>query len=131
MNSFHDYHIYGYEVNSLEREIKFKLAWPNQGKEAKITYLIFGGVFGYELKNDSMTSIVCDFEEVEISDFLSDNGVEIKESYRQNGAYGSWVHNFSKAEEELSNNNVKAIVLSSSMGLVGWVLAQTIKAQSA
>ncbi len=131
MNSYHDYHIYGYEVDSKEREISFKLAWPEEGNEETIVYLQFKGVYGYELKNDSMVSIVSDFTEISLSEFFAEYGQEIKESYRQNGAYGPWVHDLNNAEEQLNKNNVKAIVLSSSIGLVGWVLAQKIKVKNA
>jgi len=131
MNSYHDYHIYGYEVDSLERKIKFKLAWPEENGESTIVYALFTGVHGYELKNDSMASIVFEFEEISLNEFLNDYSKEIKESYRQNGSYGPWAHDLAKAEEELKKNNVKAIILSSSMGMVGWLLAQNIEEQNA
>ncbi len=131
MKSYHDFHVYGYEVDSFKRKINFKLAWPEENADASIVNVFFEGVYGYELKNDSMASIVYDFEEIPLSQFFKEYGEEIKESYRQNGAYGPWVHNIGNAEEELGKNGVKAIILSSSMGLVGWVLAQTIGEKNA
>jgi hypothetical protein len=53
------------------------------------------------------------------------------ESYKQNGAYGAWARDLGNAETELSNNGIKSTVLSSSMGMVGWVLAQSVGEQNA
>ena len=131
MNSYHDYHIHGYEVDSLERRIKIKLAWPEESGSYKIKYVIFNGVYGYELKNDSMASIVFEFEEVALNEFIDEFGEEIGESYRQNGSYGSWAHDMNNAEDELRKNNVKPVILSSSMGMVGWLLTQSIVEENA
>lgn len=70
MKSYHDYQIYGYEVDSVNRTLRFKLAWPNQDNSADIILLAFSGVHGYELTNDAMVSIVLDFEEISGSKFL-------------------------------------------------------------
>ncbi|MDH4317308.1 MAG: hypothetical protein OEV64_02870 [Desulfobulbaceae bacterium] len=131
MKSYHDFHIYGYEVDSVKRKINFKLAWPEGDGQARIVNVQFDGVFGYELKNDSMASIVYEFEEISLNEFMTEYASDIKEAYRQNGAYGPWAHDLSKAEEELTKDNVKAIVLSSSMGMVGWVLTQTVSEKNA
>lgn len=131
MSQFHDYHIRGYEVDSAHRTVKFKLVWPYDGKEEKIEYLIFSGVYGYELKNDSMCSIVFDFEEITIPQFLEAFGNEIAEAYRQNGAYGPWAADLTKANEVLVKNNVKSIVITSSIGMAGWLLAQSSEVKNA
>lgn len=127
MKSWHDYQVYGYEVKSIEREIRFTLAWPREGKEPELKIAIFKNVFGYELKNDSMVSIVCAFEEIPLVQFFQDYGDDICESYRQNGAYGNWAHDLDNALEVLGVKKVKAIEIYSSIGLVGWILAQSIE----
>lgn len=131
MNSYHDFHIHGYEVDSVKRKINFRLASPEHDNGASVINVEFEGVFGYELKHDSMASIVLEFEETSLTDFFNEYGEEIKESYRQNGAYGPWAHNLGKAVSELSGKGVKAIILSSSIGMVGWVLAQAIEEKNA
>jgi len=131
MKSYHDFHIQGYEVDSVRRKINFRLAWPEHDNGVSVVNVVFEGVFGYELKNDSMASIVLGFEETSLTDFFNEYGEEIKESYRQNGAYGPWAHDLEKAVRELSGKDVKAIILSSSIGMVGWVLAQAIEEKSA
>ena len=131
MKSWHDYQVYGYEVKSIEREIRFTLAWPREGKEPELKIAIFKNVFGYELKNDSMVSIVCAFEEIPLAQFFQDYGDDIRESYRQNGAYGNWAHDLDNALEVLGVKKVKAIEIYSSIGLVGWILAQSIEERNA
>ncbi len=132
MRSYHDFHVYGFEVDSQQRKINFRLAWPYDRAKASFVNVLFEGVYGYELKNDSLASIVFDFEEIPLALFLQEHSEEIRESFRQNGAYhGSWAHNLDNAESDLREKGVKAIVLSSSMGLVGWVLAQTITEKNA
>jgi len=131
MKSYHDFHIYGYEVDSVKRKINFRLAWPEKNGETSIVNVLFDDVFGYELKNDSMANIVFEFEEVSLKDFFGAYGSEIRESYRQNGAYGPWAHDLGGTVDDLSRKDVKAIILSSSIGMVGWVLAQTIEEQNA
>jgi hypothetical protein len=116
MNSYHDYHVYGYEVNSVERVLKLKLAWPNQDRDADIVQLTFSDVQGYELTNDSMVSIVLSFDEVPLDKFIARHGDNIKESYRQSGAYGSWANDLEQAIITLNRSNAKAYVLSSSIG---------------
>ncbi len=130
MNSYHDYHVYGYEIDSVERVLRIKLAWPNQNKEADLVHLTFSGVQGYELTNDSMTSIILSFEEMPLNEFLTEYGDNIKESYRQNGAYGSWANNLEQAIVTLNRNNAKAYVLSSSIGMEGWVIAGDVDAKN-
>ena len=131
MNSYHDYHIYGYEVDSVDRRVTFRLGWPYDKNAEKRVILNFFGVFGYELTNDSMTSIVLDFEEIPLRTFLNEYGNDIRESFRQNGAYGPWAADLAKAEVELESQNVKAIVLSSSIGMEGWLLAQAVEENNA
>jgi len=83
MNSFHDYHIHSYEVNSLDRALTFRLVWPNGEKNAEVILLRFSGVHGYELNNDSMVSIVNSFEEIQLAEFISEFSNEIKICYEK------------------------------------------------
>ena len=131
MESFHDHQLHGYRVDSENRQIEFKLAWPVEDGNFQIKYLTFGNVQGYELKNDALVSIVFEFEELEISQFLSEYREEIKEAYRQNGAYGPWASDLLEAENTLSKLGTRAVVLSSSIGIEGWVLATNIEVKNA
>jgi hypothetical protein len=127
MNSYHDYYVNAYEVDSVERVLKFKLAWPKQNNEADIVQLIFSGVQGYELKNDSMVSIIFSFEELSLCNFFTKHGDNFKESSRLNGAYGSWANDLGHAIVALNKSNAKAYVLSSSIGMEGWIVADNVE----
>ena len=102
------------------------MAWPEEDGKTSIVNVFFEGVFGYELKNDSMGSVVLEFNEISLNKFLQKYGSDIKESFRQNGAYGPWASDLDSAESMLSRNGIKAIELSSSMGMEGWVLAKSV-----
>lgn len=126
MKSWHDYHIHGYSVDSINKEIRFILAWPLESEQSEIFEVVFRGVQGYELSNDSMASIVSSFEQVPLTELLTDYGSFVKEAYCQNGAYGPWASSLETAEQELAELGVRAFILTSSMGLVGRLLATSV-----
>jgi hypothetical protein len=57
MKSYHDFHIHGYEVDSVGRKINFKLAWPEENGNASIVNVLFECVYGYELRKRGQTRI--------------------------------------------------------------------------
>ena len=131
MKAWHDYHISGYTVDSIKRDITFNLVLPGNGVESKMGKVVFKSVHGYELQNDAMASIILYFEEMGISNFLEIYGGEIEKSFSQNGCYGEWASDLSDAQRKLEEMSAKAYILSSSIGLEGWLLAEEVIEENA
>jgi hypothetical protein len=128
MKAWHDYHISGYRVQSIDRIITIDLVWNYQSEtnipSAKV---IFSGVQGYEFRNDGMGSIVLDFEEYDIDEFFETFGAAIEKSYATTAAFGGWAANMPNAKEKFKNSNAKAYVLNASYGLEGWVISSAVE----
>lgn len=125
MNTWQDYHIYGYSVDSLNRRLTFTLAWL-EGDAEDVATLEFFGVCGYELNNDSMVSVIAAFEEVNLDRFFAEHGPEIKNSYWSTGAYGAWAADLDRALDDLRREGTRAFILSPAHGMFGWVLAKGV-----
>ena len=88
--------------------------------------MIFKGVQGYHFENDAFGNIILDVETVAVDQFLKEHSTEISESYRMAGAYGPWASNLETAPAHLLGQGIQGFILSSSIGLSGWVLAREI-----
>ncbi|MCU7871343.1 MAG: hypothetical protein KZQ91_01225 [Candidatus Thiodiazotropha sp. (ex Lucinoma borealis)] len=77
-------------------------------KVPSLINVLFEGVYGYEFNNDSMVIVIFEFEEIPLEELFNEYGAEIRESYRRNGAYGSWVHNIDNTDGELGKEGVKS-----------------------
>ena len=90
----------------------------------------FSGVQGYHFENDAFGNIIFGLESVPLEWFLTEYGAEISELRRMTGSPGSWAKNLASAPEYLRDEGIKAFILSSSLGLSGWVLAKEISISS-
>jgi hypothetical protein len=122
--SLHDDYLVSYEVNCTARQIKLCARRPEWKTEPGPRTIIFDGVEGYRFENDAFGNIIFSLERVSLESFLSEHRLEIRESFHLAGALGSWAADLDSAYEVLAAKGVQAFVLSSTMGLSGWILAK-------
>lgn len=121
--SVHDNHLISYEVRCDERTISLRTEYrPKQ----EFVNVIFKGAQGYRFENDAFGNIILDVETVAVDQFLKEHAKEISESYRIAGAHGPWASNLETAPGYLLGLGIQGFILSSSIGLSGWVLAREI-----
>jgi hypothetical protein len=124
--SIHDNLIVSYEVQCETRRIVLHTEYHAFDKTTEYTDIVFTGVEGYHFENDAFSNIILNLEEVRVAQILSEYYGQISESYRKAGAPGPWAANLDGASEFLSKKGIKGYLLSSSIGLSGWVLAREV-----
>ena len=123
--SFHDDYVIGYEVDCEARQIKLHVRpAASLAEQAGLSTLIFTGVAGYHFENDAFGNIIFDLQAVTTTEFVSQYGSELAESFRMSGALDTWARDLDAAPRVLSEQGIQAFVLRSSYGLSGWVLAR-------
>ena len=128
MKSWHDYHITHYEVDSLNKTITFRVAWPYDTETSiKNGKIKFTGVIGYHLENDAFGNIILSFESVPIETIISKNKEYIENSFKWSGAFADWAEDIESASEKLKKKNIEGYILSSSIGLSGWLLVESVE----
>ena len=85
--------------------------------------VVFSGVDGYHFENDAFGNVIFDLENVPTAGFVLEYRDELAESHRYGGV-GTWASDLDSAPQVLSEQGIQAYVLSSSLGLSGWVLAR-------
>lgn len=121
--SFHDDYVIGYSVDCLSRCIEVKIGSPDW-KGGGVRTLVFGDVERYHFENDAFGNIIASLEEVAVEHFLAEYREEIQRSFRMSGALGEWVNDFSGAPNLLGVRGTRGFILTSSLGLSGWILAK-------
>ncbi len=124
--SIHDNLLVSYEVCCEERIITLRTEYREKNKPTEFTNVVLSGVQGYRFENDAFGNIIFGLESVPLEWFLTEYGAEISELHRMVGSPGPWAKNLASAPEYLRDKGIKAFVLSSSLGLSGWVLAKEI-----
>ena len=120
--SVHDNYLVSYEVQCEQRTITLRTEF-RESKPTEFTNVVFGGVRGYHFQNDAFGNVIFDVSNVPVEQFLTEYGTEISELYRMNGS-PTWAADLGSAPRRLSEQGIKAFMLSSSLGLSGWVLAE-------
>jgi len=122
--SFHDDYLVGYEVDCEGRQIKLHIKpAPWVAEQASVSTVVFTGVDGYNFESDAFGNIIFDLKAEPPAWFVSEYRDELVESHRY-GALGTWASDLDAAPLVLSELGIQAYVLSSSLGLSGWVLAR-------
>jgi hypothetical protein len=124
--SIHDNLLVSYEVQCEERTITLRTEYRVENKPTEFTNVVFEGVQGYHFENDAFGNIIFDVAEVSVKWFLTEYGAEISELYRMAGSPGPWAASLVSAPEYLREHGIRAFIMSSSLGLSGWVLAKEI-----
>jgi len=123
--SIHDNLIVYYEVHCEKRTITLHTEYRVENKPTEFTNVVFEGVQAYHFENDAFGNIIFDVSNVPLESFLTEYGTEISELYRMNGS-PTWAADLASAQESLCEQGIKSFILSSSLGLSGWVLAKEI-----
>jgi hypothetical protein len=126
--SFHDDYLVSYAVDCSARKIT--LCIQNAFGQEPTRTVVFTGVEGYRLENDAFGNIIFALEEVPVGGLLAKIGPEVAESHRVAGAMGAWAADLASAAEKLGSNGIRGFVLTSTLGLSGWVLATTVTVTS-
>ena len=121
--SFHDDYLVGYEVDCEAREIKLHIKPSTWAEEQGGSTVLFTGVEAYHFANDAFGNIIFNLEVVATAAFVSEYRGELAESFRMCGAPRTWISDPDEASRLLLEKGIQAFVLSSSLGLSGWVLA--------
>jgi hypothetical protein len=122
--SIHDNLIVSYEVQCEARIIVLHTKYHLFDKPTEYTNIVFTGVEGYHFENDAFGNVILNLEEVRAAQILSEYYGQISESYRKAGAPGPWAANLESASEFLTKRGIRGFILSSSIGLSGWILAR-------
>lgn len=126
--SVHDNFLVSYEVLCELREIRLHTEYRDGLLDGpfECTDVVFRGVFAYHFQQDTQTNIIFDIEEASVTDILKESQALLAAG-RPHGwpqIEGSPKPNL---EVYLSVNDVCGFEISSSCGLDGWVLAQSME----
>ncbi len=123
--SVHDNLLISYEVHCEKRTITLRTEFRDR-EPPEFTNLVFEQVEGYDFENDALgNNIIFDVSDVPAEQFLKDYGAELSELHRVTGS-PIWAAELGSAPEHLSERGIKPFILSSSLGLSGWILAKKI-----
>lgn len=119
--SIHDGVVIGYSVNFLENELLVDI----ETVADEIVTVTFGNYLVHDFEHVMAGSILFDIEEVNLTTFFVGHReqFEVHKSY----AWPVWYDNTDELEKYLQENNYKSYVISSSLGLNGYVFAETLK----
>ncbi len=111
-----------------QREIRLHTEYRDVALDAPFEYtdVVFRGVFAYHFQQDTPTNIIFGIEEVAVTDIL-----EKSQGLLDAGRPYGWPHIEGSPkpnlEVYLSASDVRGFEISSSYGLDGWVLAQSME----
>ncbi|MCC7435182.1 MAG: hypothetical protein IT363_10895 [Methanoregulaceae archaeon] len=121
--SVHDNLILSYEVSCAEKTIRFRTQFDADPPER--TDVLFSGVVSYQFKLDSLTpSIIFDFEPHSPMDVYDGLAAHLPNTFPF-GWPGPWATSRESARAYFEENRISAWYLSSSLGMRGWILAET------
>ncbi|HLX85301.1 MAG TPA: hypothetical protein VKR59_15480 [Terriglobales bacterium] len=123
ISSVHDNLLVSYEVHCEKRTITLRTEHRAEKKATEFTNVLFEGVHGYHFENDAFGNIIFDVADVSADEFLKENGGGISELRRMTGQ-PAWAEDLRAAPQYMSEHGITAFVLSSSLGLSGWILAK-------
>jgi hypothetical protein len=126
-HSIHDNRLVSYEVQCEQRTITFRTEYRMEHKLTEFTTVVFEGVQAYHFENDAFGNIIFDLAEAPVKWFLKEYAAEISELYRMTGSRRPWAKNLESAQDYLWEQGIKPFLLSSSIGLSGWVTAKELQ----
>ena len=118
--SIHDGVVIGYSVNFLENELLVDIETVADG----IVTVTFENYLAHYFDHVMAGSIIFDIEEVDLTTFFVGHReqFELHKSY----AWPVWHDNTDELKKYLQENNYKSYVICSSLGLNGYVFAETL-----
>ncbi|MEZ5897877.1 MAG: hypothetical protein R3D51_00130 [Hyphomicrobiaceae bacterium] len=121
--TLHDHLLIGYEVDCLNRTITLHTQQPHWESAPNGQTIKFQGVLGYHFKNDAFSNIIMSIETPKVEDFIQCYASEMSAAFKEAGALDNWALSKEAAAIALIDANMIAVVITSTMGLSGWVLA--------
>jgi hypothetical protein len=123
--SVHDNYVTGYSVSCENRRIvlhtEFREREPNER-----TDIVFSGIEAYFIFRDNMSTILYDVDERAISEILKEFSSEF-ESGEKYGWPGIWNKSTQACLEHFRKEECKGWIISSSIGMEGFVIAKDMK----
>ena len=127
--SVHDNTLHSYCVSAEEERISLHTSYIDQNlREA--TDIVFNGVAAYRFELDNFMTIIFDVSEVNVETIYTED----RDLFEQGRKYcwpGAWNSSEEAVLAYLLANDIKGYRLSSSIGMVGWVLAKAMSIVSA
>lgn len=123
--SVHDNALNSYCVNAERAEITLHTSYAHQNRQ-EYSDVVFSGVVAYNFERDSFGTIIFDIDETTVESIYTDER-ERFESGRKYCWPGTWNKSDDSVLTYLLENEIKGYWLSSSFGMVGWVLAKSMK----
>ncbi len=123
--SIHDNHLLSYTVDSEKHEIVLRTV-SREHEPPEYANILFSGVIAYDFKFDSFGTILFEVSESSPADIFRKNQSLFKE-----GKLRSWpiflrYDSDADFEKYLLDNHIKGFFLSSSCGMEGWIMANSV-----
>jgi hypothetical protein len=127
--SVHDNVLVSYEVLCESREVRLHTEFRDKPPIER-TDVIFRGVEAYHFHQDTFQTIVMDITEIPFEDILLEERARFTEGRRHSWP-GPWNDSEEALKAHLTERRVRGFSLSSSYGMCGWILAQSMEKISA
>jgi hypothetical protein len=121
MSQVHDNIILSYEVDLQNDLIRLHTRYDYEQKQ-EATEIIFTGVLTHLFEHQLKGSIIFDIGESDISSFIKDNNALLL--INQIYSWPKMYNTLDELEKDLVKERYKYIILMSSYGMNGWVLAK-------
>lgn len=124
--SVHDNEILSYEVDRVERTIRFRTLFNTPEKKER-TDVVFSGVECYRFEHDStLQSIIHHFEPASPMEIFDGLEPELARTVPY-GWPGLWASSRESAQRFFGANQLSAWYLVECVGMTGWVIAKQIE----
>lgn len=123
--SVHDNFLVSYEVRGELREIWLHTEFRDK-QPIERTDVVFRGVEAYHFYNDNFQTVIFDITEDSADDILAENSTRFEEG-RRYAWPGQWNDSDAACRTYFKERGVRGFSLSSSFGMCGWILAQSME----
>ncbi len=122
--SVHDNTLHSYCVSADRKEIRLHTSYAAQDSQ-EVSDVVFTGVVAYRFELDNFMTIIFDVYETNVDAIYTD-----ERGMFEDGRKYLWPGTWNTSDESvlayLVDNEIKGYRLSSSIGMVGWVLAKSM-----
>ena len=123
--SIHDNRVVSYKVDGERRQIVMHTRFEDR-EPIEHTDLVFEGVLAYHFENDNFGNILFGVEEIPVSQLVASNRSLFEEGVKYAWP-GPWNTSAEVSVQHFEFEGAKAFEISSSYGLVGWVVAKSYR----
>ena len=125
--SVHDHAVVGYEVDALTRRLVLRTQIESGSSTVERCEIIFSSVEAYSLEHDSFGTILFGIEEVPALTLFENNVARFESGHKAAGWPRFWQRNADDARRYLLEHKTRGFEISSSIGMSGWVLAESLQ----